>query len=212
MPRVGREKEMRSARAARWLPVVMLAMWAATIFTTSCRYIDRDEFIGAVGPWLPAALRHPFAAFWDAGGGLAVVKGYHMAEYALLFLLARFALRSLARFTPPRAAVVAAALCLLYAASDEWHQTFVPGRGGTWHDVAIDACGIALAWFVVRARTPLRTAAKADDGRGRIVDESRERNANDSPHAILTERRMEELEPVAQNEKDARTIRTKSAA
>jgi len=38
-----------------------------------------------------------------------------------------------------------AVICILYAASDEWHQTFVPGRGGTWVDVVIDTGGVLIA-------------------------------------------------------------------
>ncbi|MDD4850211.1 MAG: VanZ family protein, partial [Gemmiger sp.] len=35
----------------------------------------------------------------------------------------------------------AALLCTGYAATDELHQVFVPGRAGMWQDVAIDALG-----------------------------------------------------------------------
>ena len=31
-----------------------------------------------------------------------------------------------------------------YAASDEWHQTMVPGRSGSVEDVLIDAAGIVV--------------------------------------------------------------------
>lgn len=39
-------------------------------------------------------------------------------------------------------------LAVLYAITDEYHQTFVFGRNGTWIDVLIDSTGaaIALAW------------------------------------------------------------------
>jgi len=35
-----------------------------------------------------------------------------------------------------------------YAITDEWHQTFVPGRHGRWFDVGIDTLGalLAMAW------------------------------------------------------------------
>jgi len=46
---------------------------------------------------------------------------------------------------------------LLYAASDEWHQSFVPGRTATPRDVAIDAVGICLATLAA-TRTRLRAA------------------------------------------------------
>ena len=62
-------------------------------------------------------------------------KGAHVCEYLILTLLLR-------RATTPAAAAL---IALAYAASDEWHQTFVPGREGTPRDVAIDGIGITLA-------------------------------------------------------------------
>jgi VanZ family protein len=49
-------------------------------------------------------------------------------------------------------------LAVLYAVSDEVHQTFVAGRHGSPRDVLIDAVGAALGLLVaVRARASLRT-------------------------------------------------------
>ena len=43
---------------------------------------------------------------------------------------------------------------VLYAASDEWHQSFVPGRHPQLTDVLIDACGAAtgllIFWWLQR--------------------------------------------------------------
>ena len=36
----------------------------------------------------------------------------------------------------------------LYAASDEWHQLYVPGRAGRMNDVLIDSLGIFIGWMV----------------------------------------------------------------
>jgi VanZ family protein len=49
-------------------------------------------------------------------------------------------------------------LAVLYAATDEIHQTFVPGRSGRLTDVLIDAAGAAvgvlfMAWLRRRARS-----------------------------------------------------------
>ena len=58
-------------------------------------------------------------------------------------------------------AVAAGWLAVLYAATDEFHQTFVPSREGCIRDVAIDSCGVALAllalwlccrWFAGRKK------------------------------------------------------------
>lgn len=43
--------------------------------------------------------------------------------------------------TIKKAWLIALALCLLYAASDEFHQLFVPGRGAQVRDVLLDFCG-----------------------------------------------------------------------
>lgn len=40
--------------------------------------------------------------------------------------------------------MVAAMFCFLYSCSDEWHQTFIVGRTGSFGDVGIDAIGFAL--------------------------------------------------------------------
>lgn len=36
----------------------------------------------------------------------------------------------------------------LYAASDEWHQTMVAGRGGMWQDVCIDSGGVIVGILI----------------------------------------------------------------
>ena len=45
------------------------------------------------------------------------------------------------RVTLRQKALLASALCMLYAAGDELHQYFVPGRAAQLSDVAIDAMG-----------------------------------------------------------------------
>lgn len=84
---------------------------------------------------------------WDLVGR----KIAHALAYALLCFLWWRALRTLA--ATDRALTLAAAVSLAYAASDEWHQTFVEGRSGTVRDVAIDAAGIAAAAILLRRRT-----------------------------------------------------------
>ncbi|HWH44052.1 MAG TPA: VanZ family protein [Thermoleophilaceae bacterium] len=92
----------------------------------------------------------------DLSSGLGTLdligrKLIHAGEYALLTLLWWRVTR---RHTEPaRAIAVAAAIALLYAASDEFHQCFVEGRHGTPVDVAIDSVGIALASLYARRRS-----------------------------------------------------------
>jgi VanZ family protein len=105
--------------------------------------------------WLPvvawAAVIFAFSSVPDLGTGLGgwdlvLRKLAHTAEYALLGAL-------LVRATGR--AGLAFAIGVLYATSDEIHQTFVAGRAGSAVDVAIDAigvaCGIAV-WQLMRTR------------------------------------------------------------
>lgn len=71
---------------------------------------------------------------WDTIGR----KLIHMGTFGLLWLLWWRALGS----GHPGPAI---AITLLYAAGDEYHQTFTEGRHGTPVDVAIDAAGVGLA-------------------------------------------------------------------
>lgn len=43
----------------------------------------------------------------------------------------------------------AVTICVLYACSDEYHQTFVAGRSGELRDVMIDTLGAVIGIFVV---------------------------------------------------------------
>ncbi|MEW6404842.1 MAG: VanZ family protein, partial [Chloroflexota bacterium] len=78
---------------------------------------------------------------------IAFQKTGHFLAYAILTLLVYRPLRH-----RKRAFLMAFLIASLYAASDEWHQTFVPGREGTVRDWGIDLAGsivalIALAWL-----------------------------------------------------------------
>ena len=84
---------------------------------------------------------------WD----LILRKLAHMTEYGLLSLLWWRALGREHR-------VAAIAITLAYAATDEYHQTFVTGRHGTPVDWCIDAIGVAIA--LVAARRSSRGASK----------------------------------------------------
>ena len=94
--------------------------------------------------WLPvvawAALIFTLSSIPDLGTGLGgwdlvLRKLAHAAEFAILGILL---LRALER------PVAAFLLGTAYAASDELHQAFVPGRLGSPLDVVIDAIGVAV--------------------------------------------------------------------
>jgi hypothetical protein len=122
---------------------------------------------GSTAPRRPVALLAPPLALMalifvlsaqpDLNSGLGTLdfisrKLIHMTEYGLLWWLW---LRVLGFARPGLAAVIA----LAYAATDEFHQTFVHGRSGSPLDWAIDGGGVAVAWLAWRALVRRRERA-----------------------------------------------------
>ena len=71
---------------------------------------------------------------------LPVRKAAHFIEYLILGALLSETLRHRLRAHLPSAAL-ALGIGILFALSDEFHQTFVPGRVGHLQDVMIDSSG-----------------------------------------------------------------------
>jgi VanZ family protein len=92
-----------------------------------------------------------FAAFWRSSW-FVIVKGWHAAEFAILFGVLLAVLNRVGSSRGIRNIAIALALCVLFAISDEYHQTFVPGRGGTLADVAIDGLGACSAAMIASVR------------------------------------------------------------
>lgn len=122
--------------AYRWMPTWL---WMGIIFAFSSR--PSDEL--------------PDFGLYD----LLVKKGGHMLGYALLAWLF---FRSWQGSRPRNRAYTLAFLSsVLYAVSDEVHQSFVPGRHARVTDVLIDTIGILLALWTVHF---YRKQAKVKNG------------------------------------------------
>lgn len=113
---------IKSETIRRWLPAFA---WMALIFLMS----SQSQPPGPADPALDF--------IWK--------KGVHVASYALLAHLLRGAIGP-----SPRAKQWAWMLTLLYAISDEFHQSFVPGRTARATDVAIDMVGATIGLYVLR--------------------------------------------------------------
>jgi VanZ family protein len=101
-----------------------------------------------LAPLLLMAVIFAFSAQPDLNSGLGLVdtigrKLIHLLQYALLAFLWWRALRT--RLDDRRAALAAFLVTALYAATDEYHQSFVQGRSGSPLDWAIDCAGAGLA-------------------------------------------------------------------
>jgi len=77
-------------------------------------------------------------------------KIVHIAFYAILayFLLCGWCVAK-NKILRKKEVVVVLAVIILYGISDEFHQSFVPGRQPSWHDVLADGVGGLLGLLVL---------------------------------------------------------------
>ncbi len=106
------------------------------------------------------AIIFAFSATPDLGTDLGLAdligrKIAHAVTYGALAYLWFWTLRG----AVARPMLTAAVISLLYAATDEYHQSFVDGRHGTPVDVLIDSLGIAVAARLSRRQGERRVTA-----------------------------------------------------
>jgi VanZ family protein len=132
-----------------WLPVIL---WMILIFgfssdSGSVVHSSRilDPVLRFLFPWMSDDARFRIVFF--------ARKCAHLTEYAVMALLIWRACRKPVRRDPRpwswRQAGVALLVAGCYAATDEFHQTFVPNREGCVRDVIIDTCGAAAGLFLL---------------------------------------------------------------
>ena len=113
--------------SSRTMTFSLLLLWMAVIFSFSM--LSGKATVGAP----------PLLYF-------VVRKGAHVVEYAvLMFLSFRYFRLCFSQESFRRVIVLAATFSLMYAATDELHQFFVPFRGAKMTAVGIDGLGILLA-------------------------------------------------------------------
>lgn len=129
----------------------LLVLWAALIFYLSSEGSDsssgRSDAIVQTIQSLGASWPQDLLTFLTR-------KAAHIFAYFVLGILA-FNVVRLYPVGARKAVLMSIGFVLLYAASDEFHQLFVPGRSGEVRDVLIDTTagtvGVALAYGVRRA-------------------------------------------------------------
>src|SRR5262245_59166353 len=127
----------------------------AVIFSASSDTLSSQHTSRIIGPllrWLKPDISEETLSRVQ----YAVRKAAHMLEYAVLAVLLWRAWRQPVKADPrpwqwPQAGL-ALVCCLVYAASDEVHQAFVPSREARVEDVFFDVTGATLGlmawrWF-----------------------------------------------------------------
>ena len=118
----------------------MLLIFAGSSDVLSAEHTSR--FIVPFLLWLNPTISYETVATIH----LVLRKLGHVTEYAILTALLWRALRgSFSGLSRRTISVCTFVVAAAFAASDEFHQTFIPSRTAAVHDVFIDCVGIMLA-------------------------------------------------------------------
>lgn len=141
-----------------WMPVIA---WMILIFAGSSDVLSAQQTSRFLVPfllWLDPSM--PYQTI--AAIHVVVRKAGHVTEYAILAALLWRALRGTFPVISKRVISVGTfAIAAAFAVSDEFHQSFVPSRTATLHDVFIDWMGVALAITICLLFSRQRTVASA---------------------------------------------------
>lgn len=148
--------ELMKKKIIRWLPVII---WMIVIFIFSSQNGSESgnnnrfviEFLRHIGLNLDKIL--------GSNSDFYVRKLAHMTEYFILFMFIYRALNKDFNFN--KSAAFSIIIVFLYASSDEYHQSFVPGRGPSFRDVLIDTCGGIIAFLTIMMARSILHSNKA---------------------------------------------------
>ena len=140
-----------------WLPTIV---WMALIFIGSTDVLSAEHtsrFLVPILRWLDPQIS------WATLNAIQTIirKLGHVTEYAILAALMWRALRGGTTWKSKTSILFAIVwiACAVFAASDEFHQSFVPSRTASFRDVMIDICG-ALIGLSICVALATRTAVK----------------------------------------------------
>jgi VanZ family protein len=142
------------SRLTSWLSAIA---WAGLIASMSTDTFSKDHTSLVILPLLHFLLPRATPEGLDTLHFL-IRKSAHLFEYFVFGMLLFRAVRSPARGWNVRWAASALFLAAMYAASDEFHQVFVPSRGPSVYDALLDTVAAAAAqlvlWLWLRRSAP----------------------------------------------------------
>ena len=134
----------RNKKALRW---VLFLGWMIFIFYMSHQPGDKSSEQSRFVLYVFNLLGLKLDTYFGELATLIIRKGAHFTEYFILFILI-YNVISL-YVVERKARIYSVIFVFLYACSDEFHQSFIPGRGPAFKDVMIDTSGGILGYFCV---------------------------------------------------------------
>jgi VanZ family protein len=146
---------MKNNRLTRYGPLVL---WAALIFIGSTDLLSASNTGGVLVRLFPHLSEGTLKIIQ-----LVIRKAGHLSEYAILALLAARAFRTSTREVLRTHWFLASlVLVIVYALSDEFHQSFYPSRTASIYDSMIDSFGGLVALLFLAVRTKRRPAIERE--------------------------------------------------
>lgn len=133
---------------SRFTPWLMVVVWAGLISTFSTDTFSQEHTAPVILPILQWLLPRVSAETIDFLHFL-IRKSAHLFEYFVFGVLLFRAVRAPAEGWTVRWAATALFLAAVFAASDEFHQSFVPSRGPSVWDVLLDTTAAAAAQLIL---------------------------------------------------------------
>lgn len=134
-------------KTLRWIAVVM---WCVVIFFFSQQNGQESGNTSELVKKLFMLIGIDVNSILGEMATLVIRKGAHFTEYFILYLLTFNAIGNGGKLK--RRLAGALMFTVFYAASDEIHQYFIPGRACALKDVLIDSSGGVLAGIIMYIR------------------------------------------------------------
>ena len=139
-----------------YLLLILTLIWMIFIFSMSAKPADKSTDISITFGRLFCELFYPGyddmtqeEQFFTAEGiDHPLRKAAHVTEFAVLGMLTTMSAGELTEGKKKRY-LIGFLVSVLYAASDELHQLFVPGRSAEIKDVLIDSAGVLIGIAVI---------------------------------------------------------------
>ncbi|MBU3179399.1 VanZ family protein [Clostridium estertheticum] len=134
---------------------ILVVGWMMVIFIFSSQVgevsNENNKFVIYVFNLLGLNLNSVFGTLSD----FIVRKASHFTEYFILYMLIYRAMNK-SKKIDMKIFTASILIVFLYACSDEFHQSFVPGRGPAFRDVMVDTCGGLAAFLFIYIRVALK--------------------------------------------------------
>lgn len=128
---------MNKKKLIKWL---MLLIWMLVIFLFSSQPHSGEITKSIIEQIMPNIKTNSLLDMIN----FIVRKSAHITEY---FILALLTISLLKEYTKKQSVILVSSLifCFIYALTDEFHQSFIPGRSSLFRDVLIDTSGSVLS-------------------------------------------------------------------